>query len=86
MENHTDELDIASAIEELARAAAIKRIRSKVPTNRDIESLIIDGLECDQCGCVIPIARQRIVLSIAECCSLCVDCQQINDKREKLYS
>jgi RNA polymerase-binding transcription factor DksA len=85
MENHTDELDIASAIEEMSRAAAINRILSKVPVPRDIESLIIEDLECDHCGCIIPVARQRIVLSIAESCNLCVDCQQTHDKREKLY-
>lgn len=82
-----DECDIASAFEENERNISIARILSGVPRNRKIEDIVtIEGLECDICGTVIPIERQRLVLTIKETCEYCVGCQDIMDKQDKLYA
>jgi RNA polymerase-binding transcription factor DksA len=81
-----DEADLASIIEEMEREYAIRSITSSVPKNRDIESLLADDAECDFCGALIPIIRQRIVLSIADTCDYCVECQEIIDRKNRLFA
>lgn len=81
-----DECDIAAALEEAERAASIKRIRHDMPGDRDIEQLIVEDLQCEMCAAVIPVARQRVVLTIHKTCDLCVDCQSVVDKKEKMFN
>ena len=80
-----DEADLAAIIEEMEREHAIRSITSRVPKDRDIESLLAEDAECDFCGALIPIIRQRIVLSIADTCEYCVECQEIIDRKNRLF-
>lgn len=80
-----DDADIASILEEMERQLALKTLTSNVSRDRDIESLLNEHLTCDKCDNIIPIERQKIILSINETCDLCVECQDIVDKKNKLF-
>lgn len=80
-----DECDIASMLEELDREQAVKNILINVPPKRDIDALIDVEKQCDWCGDIIPVARQRIVLTLQTTCDYCVECQQMLEKQDLLY-
>jgi RNA polymerase-binding transcription factor DksA len=80
-----DDGDIASVLEEAERSASISRILSDIPGKRNIDELIVENLQCDICLAYIPVERQRIVLTIHKTCDLCVDCQAIEDKKDRLF-
>lgn len=81
-----DECDIASVFEENERNIGIAKIVGVFPRNRDIEVLLIEGLECDICSSIIPVERQRVVLTMKETCDYCAGCQEILDRKEKMYA
>lgn len=85
MNDVMDECDIASAMEEAERNFAIQKILGSRIPDVDIESKLDLDKECDSCGDKIPLARQRIVLSIHKTCDLCVDCQSDYDWKERVY-
>ena len=80
-----DDGDIASVLEEAERSASISRILWDSPGQRNIDALIDENLQCDICSVYIPVERQRIVLTIHKTCDLCVDCQRIEDKKDRMY-
>jgi RNA polymerase-binding transcription factor DksA len=80
-----DECDIASAVEEAERNFAIQKILGNRSPKGNIELRLDPNKECDSCGDIIPLARQRIVLSIHKNCDLCVDCQSDRDWQERIY-
>jgi RNA polymerase-binding transcription factor DksA len=83
-----DDAEVASLLEQQERDSSIRAILKDKPTNlnRDIEKLIDPEKECDDCGAIIPIERQRVVLTISETCDYCVACQEIIAKELKLYN
>lgn len=82
-----DSADEASVLENNERVAAVAAIlRDIPPKDRDIEKLIDPELGCDDCGVLIPVERQRIVLTIAKECNLCVYCQEIAHRAAKAYA
>lgn len=80
-----DECDIAAILEEAERMSLINKIRHDIPRDRDIEQLINGELQCEVCLSYIPVERQRVVLTINKTCDLCVDCQSIADKKDKMF-
>lgn len=80
-----DEGDIASMFEERDRDRALQSVISHIPPKRNIDALLEDGKHCEWCNDVIPIERQRIVLTILKTCDFCVDCQQLVEKQDLLY-
>ena len=82
-----DDAEVASLLEEKERNSSIQAVLRNKPKNpgRDIEKLLDPSKECDDCGAIIPIARQRIVLTIADTCDLCVACQDVMQREQKLY-
>lgn len=83
----SDEIEIAARFEEAEREYVINQILQKISRKpRDIESLIDDSHTCDDCGALIPIARQRAVLQVYDTCDYCIDCQTIIEKKNSLYS
>jgi|688.fasta_scaffold1240574_1 hypothetical protein len=84
--NVLDECDIASVFEENDRSIGIAKIVGNFPRNRNIDEILIDGLECDICSSIIPIERQRVVLTMKETCDYCAGCQEILDKKDRLYA
>lgn len=81
-----DECDIASVFEENDRNIGIAKIVGGFPRNRNIEDILIEGLECDICSSIIPIERQRVVLTMKESCDHCAGCQEILDRKERMYA
>lgn len=82
----TDELDIASELENREREAALFNILKNIPEKRNIEELLIKDLKCIECDDIIPIERQRIVLTIHKTCDYCIECQRLMDYESKLYN
>ncbi len=80
-----DECDIASILEEMERENSVRHILMNVPPKRDIDALIDVEKRCDWCDDIIPIARQRIVLTLHKTCDYCVECQQLIEKQDLLY-
>lgn len=52
------------------------------PHERDIESLIVTGLECKICNFIISTERQRVVLQINTTCDYCAGCQDIMERKK----
>ena len=84
-EDIMDECDIAAELEHQDRTYAIHQILKNKPAERNIEALLDVDLECDLCYDIIPLERQRIILTIHHTCKYCVECQMIIDKENKLY-
>ena len=82
-----DDSEFASNLENNERTSCIQAITKDIPPrDRDIESLIDPELECIDCGVLIPVARQRIVLTIAHTCTHCVYCQDRVQRTAKAYA
>lgn len=81
----SDDGDIASIIEELDRERALHNVLGNIPPKRDIDALLEEGKLCEWCDDVIPLERQRIVLTLLKTCDYCVDCQSLMEKQDLLY-
>jgi RNA polymerase-binding transcription factor DksA len=85
MEKHTeeiladvyDEAELAEIAERRERDAGIHEVRSRVfqGTRAEAEALVDANKECDECGVLIPVARQLARPNT----KYCVDCQQWHD-------
>jgi RNA polymerase-binding transcription factor DksA len=84
--NVLDECEIAAVFEENDRNVGIAKIVGHFPRNRNIDELLDNELECDICGAEIPVERQRVVLTMKESCDHCAGCQEILDKKDRLYA
>lgn len=84
--NVLDECEIAAVFEENDRNVGIAKIVGHFPRNRNIEELLNVALECDICSSIIPIERQRVVLTMKESCDYCAGCQEILDRKDRLYA
>lgn len=80
-----DDGDIASMFEELDRERALHQVLGNIPQKRNIDALLEDGKLCECCEDIIPIERQRIVLTILKTCDYCVECQTLMEKQDLLY-
>jgi hypothetical protein len=80
------EEDVASEIEERERSFGIQRILDNIERNVVSDADLDPELTCSWCDSLIPIGRQKIVLSMANSCDYCVDCQTIIDRRERVYA
>ncbi len=80
-----DECDIASELEQNERDYSVQQILKNKPIERDIEKLLDKDLHCESCDDIIPIERQRIVLTLQHSCEYCIDCQTILEKESKLF-
>ena len=79
------EEDVASEIEERERSAGIQRILDNIVRNVVSDDDLDPELTCNWCDSLIPVGRQKIVLSMSNSCDYCVDCQSIIDKQDKNY-
>lgn len=80
------EEDLASAFEENEREYNINKIIGHIKRRVVTESDLDPDLICIECGEIIPIGRQKVVLSMHETCDYCVYCQEVNDKRDNIYN
>ncbi len=80
-----DECDIASELEQNEREYSIQQILKNKPLERNIGELLNIDLRCNSCDDIIPIERQKIVLTLFHTCEYCVECQTIIDKELKLF-
>ena len=80
-----DDGDIASIFEERDRERALHQVLGNIPEKRDIDALLEDGKLCEWCNDIIPIERQRIVLTLLKSCDYCVECQALMEKQDLLY-
>jgi hypothetical protein len=80
-----DECDIAAELEQHERDYSIYQILKNKPSARNMEALLDINLECELCSDIIPIERQKIILTIHHTCNYCVECQMIIDKENKLF-
>jgi RNA polymerase-binding transcription factor DksA len=82
-----DDAEVASLLEERERNSSIQAVLRDKPSNtRNIEDLLDPDKECDDCGAIISIERQRVILTIAHTCNYCVNCQELISKEQKLYA
>lgn len=83
-----DDAEVASLLEERERNSSIQAILRDKPNNldRDIEKLIDPEKQCEDCGAIIPVERQRVILTIAKTCDYCVNCQELITKEQRLYA
>lgn len=72
-----DQFDRAQELEIAEREAAIRRQRQKL---REAKNVGI-ALQCMDCGGDIPLARRSAMPGAV----LCVDCQQINEQKQRGY-
>lgn len=80
-----DDADVAAELEERERSYSIAKIRSSIPGIKPEDIVVDEELRCLQCDTFIPVARQRIVLTISKTCDYCVQCQNDADKRDRIY-
>lgn len=75
-----DEAELAEIVERMERDSEVSSIRSKVfqGSVEEAEALIDPNKECEECGELIPIARQRAKPNAV----FCIDCQQWHDEQE----
>ena len=80
-----DECELAEIVERKARDEAINNITKDMPSIRFTPELIITDpeLECEECGSIIPEARQRTVLTLQHTCRYCSECQGYLDKQNR---
>lgn len=75
-----DEAEVAEIAERMERESGVLEIRAKVfqGTKEDAEKLIDPNKECEECGTLIPVERQRAKPNA----TYCIDCQQWYDEMD----
>jgi RNA polymerase-binding transcription factor DksA len=84
--NLPDDLDVASEMEAMDRNNAINSILNNMYHNNNIELLLDNTKTCISCSCIIPIERQRVILSIKKTCDYCAECQDYIEKSDRMYN
>ena len=76
-----DEAELAEIVERMERDSSVYAIRAEVfqGTAEEAESLIDPNKECEECGELIPVARQRAKPNAV----YCIDCQQWHDEQKE---
>lgn len=75
-----DEAELAEITERRERESSVLEVRSKVfqGSKEEAEAMVDPEKECEECGVLIPVERQRV----QPLTKMCVDCQQWFDDKE----
>lgn len=73
--NNEEEAEIAQILNIQSNMAAIAKVRDQIKTGPSLS-------ECEECGAEIPLARQQAIQG----CTLCIDCQSINERKSRFYA